>query len=75
MRKVLMGLVAGVCVGVSAIGVAQTVSVRFPATASGKALDGRLMVLLSNDPSEEPRMQINDTMLSQQVFAVTVDGM
>jgi len=75
MRKVLMGLVAGVCVGVSAIGVAQTVSVRFPATASGKALDGRLMVLLSNDPSEEPRMQINDTMLSQQVFGVTVDGM
>jgi hypothetical protein len=75
MRKWLMGLVAGVCVGVSAMGVAQTVSVRFPAAVSGKALDGRLMVLLSNDPSDEPRMQINDTMLSQQVFGVTVDGM
>jgi len=75
MRKVLMGLVAGLCVGVSAIGVAQTVAVRFPAGVSGKALDGRLMVLLSNDPSDEPRMQINDTMDSQQVFGVTVDGM
>jgi len=59
--------------GVSACG--QTVTVRFPAGVSGKALDGRLMVLLSNDPSEEPRMQIDDTMQSQQVFGVTVDGM
>ena len=59
---------------VSAI-VRRRCAVRFPAAASGKALDGRLMVLLSNDPSEEPRMQINDTMLSQQVFGVTVDGM
>ena len=72
MRKVIVGLVAGLCVGVSAMG--QTVAVRFPAGVSGKALDGRLMVLLSNDPSEEPRMQINDTMASQQVFGVTVDG-
>jgi len=76
MRKVMMGLVAvGMGVGVSAIGFGQTVAVRFPAAVSGKALDGRLMVLLSNDPGEEPRMQINDTMLSQQVFGVTVDGM
>jgi hypothetical protein len=72
MRRLLMGLVAlGMCV--SACG--QTVTVGFPAAVSGKALDGRLMVLLSNDPSDEPRMQINDTMLSQQVFGVTVDGM
>ncbi len=76
MRKVWIGLVAVcVCVGVPAMGLAQTVAVRFPAAVSGKALDGRLMVLLSNDPSEEPRMQINDTMASQQVFGVTVDGM
>jgi len=72
MRKVILGLVvAGVCVSAGA----QTVAVRFPAALSGKALDGRLMVLLSNDPSDEPRMQINDTMDSQQVFGVTVDGM
>jgi hypothetical protein len=66
-------LLCAVVVGVSAG--AQTVVVSFPASASGKALDGRLMVLISNDSSDEPRMQINDTMLSQQVFAVTVDGM
>ena len=53
----------------------QAVSVSFPAARSAKALDGRLLFLLSNDPSEEPRMQIDDTPLSQMVFGVTVDGM
>lgn len=54
---------------------AQTVSIRFPASVSNKALDGRVLLLLSNDPSDEPRMQIDDSMKSQQVFGVTVDGM
>ena len=72
MRKVILGwVVLGMCVSAGA----QTVAVRFPAAVSGKALDGRLMLLLSNDPGDEPRFQINDTMLSQQVFGVTVDGM
>src|SRR5258708_28849878 len=52
----------------------QAVSVSFPAAQSAKALDGRLLLLLSNDPSEEPRMQIDDTPKSQMVFGVTVDG-
>jgi enterochelin esterase-like enzyme len=58
----------------SAAASAQTVSVSFPATQSATALDGRLLLLLSNDASEEPRMQIDDTPKSQQVFGVTVDG-
>jgi hypothetical protein len=37
-------------------------------------LDGRLLLLLSNDSSDEPRMQINDTPRSQNVFGVTLDG-
>ena len=53
---------------------AQTISVSFPASPSAQPLDGRLLLLLSNDPSEEPRMQINDTPKSQMVFGVTVDG-
>jgi hypothetical protein len=76
MRKVLIGLVAvGVWVGVSALGCAQTVTVSFPASVSAKALDGRVLVLLSNDASDEPRMQIDDSPQSQQVFGVTVDGL
>src|SRR5271155_4550144 len=64
-----------VAIGLSAAGASsQTVSVSFPSTTSAQPLDGRLMLLLSNDPSEEPRMQINDTPKSQMVFGVTVDG-
>src|SRR5713101_8123568 len=57
---------------------ATTFSVSFPASQSAKPLDGRVLLLLSNDPSdspEEPRMQINDTPRSQIVFGVTVDGL
>ena len=36
-------------------------------------LDGRLLLLLSNDPSAEPRMQIDDTPRSQNVFGLTLD--
>jgi hypothetical protein len=53
---------------------AQTLTVRFPASRSKTPLDGRLLLLLSNDPSAEPRMQIDDTAKSQMVFGVTVDG-
>src|SRR5271168_3977111 len=53
----------------------QKISVSFPAARSAKALDGRVLFLLSNDPSEEPRMQIDDSPRSQIVFGVTVDGM
>jgi hypothetical protein len=52
----------------------QTITVSFPAARSEKPLDGRVLLLLSNDPSKEPRMQIDDTPKSQMVFGVTVDG-
>src|SRR5271157_1249041 len=51
------------------------ITVSFPASASSKPLDGRVLLLLSTDPSAEPRMQINDTLLSQIVFGTTVDGL
>jgi enterochelin esterase-like enzyme len=53
---------------------AQTITVSFPPSRSAKPLDGRVLLLLSNDPSDEPRMQIDDTPKSQMVFGVTVDG-
>jgi hypothetical protein len=53
---------------------AQPITVLFPAARSVKPLDGRVLLLLSNDPSAEPRMQIDDTPKSQMVFGVTVDG-
>src|SRR5271165_6439770 len=53
---------------------AQTITVLFPASRSPRPLDGRVLLLLSNDPSAEPRMQIDDTPKSQMVFGLTVDG-
>jgi hypothetical protein len=53
---------------------AQTFSITFPAGRSAVPLDGRLLLVLSTDASDEPRNQINDTPKSQMVFGVTVDG-
>ena len=50
-------------------------SVQFPAARSTTPLDGRLLLLLSTDPSKEPRMQIDDTPKSQLVFGIDVDGL
>jgi hypothetical protein len=54
---------------------AQTFYVSFPKERSAKPLDGRVLLLLSTDDSEEPRMQIDDTPRSQLIFGVTVDGL
>ena len=56
-------------------GDAPRFSISFPKERSAQSLDGRLLLLLSNDPSAEPRMQVNDTPLSQMVFGIDVDGM
>ena len=53
---------------------AQSFSVTFPEAASAQPLDGRLLLVLSTDPSDEPRNQIDDTPRTQIVFGVTVDG-
>ena len=42
---------------------------------SNQLMDGRLLLLLSTDGSQEPRMQINDTLKTQIVFGMDVDAM
>ncbi len=71
MRRLLFALALLASFSLSA----QTVTVSFPAAQSAKPLDGRVLFLLSNDPSAEPRMQIDDTPRSQIVLGVTVDGL
>ena len=56
---------------------AQTVpvfTVTFDAAKSAAALDGRLFLLLSTDPAEEPRLQINDSPKTQIAFGLDVEG-
>ncbi len=50
-------------------------AVSFSAERSKVALDGRVLLLLSTDPSAEPRMQIDNSPRSQMVFGVDVDGL
>ncbi len=50
-------------------------SVSFPKDRSAQPLDGRMLVLLSTDPSAEPRMQINLSAKTQIVFGVDVDAL
>ena len=47
----------------------------FPAARSAAPLDGRMLLLLSTDPSAEPRFQINDGLDTQLVFGVDVHGL
>jgi hypothetical protein len=54
---------------------AEVFTVSFPAERSSKQLNGRVLLLLLNDPSDEPRMQISVSPSSQQVFGLTVDGL
>ncbi|HXN73158.1 MAG TPA: hypothetical protein VN861_11455 [Candidatus Acidoferrales bacterium] len=49
--------------------------ISFPRDRSAQPLDGRLLLLLSADPSEEPRMQINISPNTQMVFGIDVDGL
>jgi hypothetical protein len=50
-------------------------SISFPASRSAAPLDGRLLLCLSTDPSDEPRNQINDTLKSQIIFGINVEAM
>jgi len=50
-------------------------AVSFPAERSAQPLDGRLLLLLSNDGSAEPRFQINDGAKTQLIFGIDVDGL
>ena len=50
-------------------------SISFPAEQRAGVLDGRLLLVLSTDPSEEPRLQVNDTPSTQMIFGMNVEGM
>ena len=49
--------------------------ISFPAASSAKPLDGRMLLLISNNNTREPRLQINEDLTTQQVFGIDVDGL
>src|SRR5258708_1634866 len=57
----------------SLVAAPPTFSVSFPKVRSTQPLDGRLLLLLSNDSAAEPRMQIGLSPKTQIVFGLDVD--
>jgi hypothetical protein len=49
-------------------------AVRFDAKASAEPLDGRLLFIISADDSKEPRLQVDDSAKTQQLFGVDAEG-
>jgi hypothetical protein len=56
-------------------GASMRFSISYSSAMSKQPLDGRVYLLLSTDPGDEPRMQIDDTPKSQLIFGVDVDGL
>ncbi|MFQ5636437.1 MAG: alpha/beta hydrolase-fold protein [bacterium] len=49
--------------------------ISFSKALSGLPLDGRMLLMLSTDPSNEPRFQINDGPNTQLIFGIDVDAL
>ena len=50
-------------------------SVSFPSELSSTPLDGRMLLMISKNPEGEPRNQISDSVNTQQVFGIDVEGL
>ncbi|MCB0840691.1 MAG: hypothetical protein KDD99_28685, partial [Bacteroidetes bacterium] len=49
--------------------------ISFPAEKSSTPLDGRMLLIISNNNEEEPRFQVNDGSETQQIFGIDIDGL
>ncbi len=74
--KGVLGL--AVVLTASAVGAQQVPSYRFSVSftsaQSAEPLDGRLLLILSTDPSAEPRLQISNSVRTQILFGMDVDS-
>ena len=52
-----------------------TFRVSFPKETSEKSLDGRVLLMISNNDDREPRFQINDGPDTQLIFGLDVNGL
>ncbi len=67
---------AGLAAAACAPGASGTrAEISFSADQSAQPLDGRLLLLVSSDPADEPRFQITDGPETQIAFGIDVDGL
>jgi hypothetical protein len=50
-------------------------SISFPEELSTEALDGRMLLMVSNDDEREPRFQIGNGLDTQLIFGIDVEGL
>jgi hypothetical protein len=50
-------------------------AISFPEARSAEALDGRVLLMIANDSTREPRFQIGSGPTAQQVFGIDVEGL
>jgi hypothetical protein len=75
LRNLLSLLLTSIFVSAVLPVTAQSFKVSLPKERASKPLDGRMLLMLSTDPSAEPRMQISDSPRTQMIFGVNVDGL
>lgn len=66
-------LVGSLAANLAAAQIGPRFQVTFPATRTSEPQDGRILVMLSNDSTAEPRFQIADGLTSQLIFGVDVE--
>ena len=57
------------------VGTGLEIAVSFDASMNAEPLDGRVLLLLSTDDEDEPRLQITAGLQAVQIFGVDVDGL
>lgn len=53
----------------------NSISISFAESVNPEQLDGRLLLMFSNNDEKEPRFQINDGLNTQLIFGMNVNGM
>lgn len=71
MKKTLLLLLF--CLHVGSLLIGQTFEVTLPSELAKQPLDGRLLLMLSKNPTGEPRFQISDGQETQQILGVDVN--
>ena len=75
--RVCLGLILAAALAV-ALGAAAPQPLTFVVSmppGQGGPVDGRVLVMISTSSEDEPRFQINDSVTSQQIFGVDVNGL
>lgn len=71
--SLVVGFALLACASGKTVADGPTFAISLPAPPD-QPLDGRLLLMLSTDPADEPRFQISDSFRSQQIFGIDVEG-